>query len=200
MPSKICQNCQTFLNEIDRRKQLYAKVEQMYLELIRMPSRSTVADFAEIRSRHNVDEMLQAAEILNDDKMMEVQVEYVTESNYLENPANWNIELIEDTTTSPVKAERPKRSSTLKISHLAETQRSTAQGFQCDHCAKSFKTRTLITKHITRYHATENLTEIIDIKNKANTSSKSRQTEKKFECNLCSKSFKTVRSLSVALF
>lgn len=201
MPSKICHDCHTFLTEIDRRKQLYAATEKLYLELIRLPSRSTADDFARIKTRHNIDEILRDVELASHEKLMEVQNIYVTgESNFLENPGNWNIEIVEET-NEPVKIERPKRTSTVKVTNIPKVSKSRLksspqkppihiqQGFQCDHCSKMFKTKTLITKHITKYHhhTSENLIDIIDSANKSQITS-----DREFDCNLCTKSFKTV--------
>lgn len=203
MPSKICNDCHTFLTEIDRRKQLYAATEKLYLELIRLPSRSTADDYARIKTRHNIDEILRDVELASHDKLMEVQNIYVTgESNFLENPGNWNIEIVEET-SEPVKIKRPKRSSTVKVTTTIpkvsknrlqsspQKPLTQQQGFQCDHCSKMFKTKTLITKHITKYHhhTSENLIDIIDNVNKSQITS-----DREFDCNLCSKSFKTVSS------
>lgn len=197
MPSKICQDCHLFLNEIERRKRLYAKVEQMYLELIRMPSRTTNREFADIKTRHNIDELLLGNEILQDDKIMEVQVEYVTESNYLEK-GNWNIEVI-DQPVEPASSAKPKvasnlkkstRSSTMTMEKLQNVPEKTESSekksfpcnnvFQCDHCARNFKTKLLIVKHISNYHSKKDLI------------SDTLDGEKMFDCQTCSKSFKTV--------
>lgn len=209
MPSKICVNCHWFLAVIEKRKQLYAKVEQMYLELIRMPpSRSTPADYAEIKTRYNIQELLNAADNISDDKMLEVQVEYFTESNLIEG-RNWNFEIVDEkidqVPSSPVEiiCKKMTRSTTMKSKRTREISKVPISPkfkvptipppaeeiiFQCDVCSKSFKSKIHITKHITSFHMGKNKARKLD----SLFPSSENNTGKTFECNVCSKLFKTV--------
>jgi hypothetical protein len=136
VPSKICENCFTFLNELEKRKSIYTKAEQMFLELLRSRSRKSI-DYNKIRLKYDLIEnsLNQSSTLIED-----VEVHYIIEESKSNKPE-------EITTTFIEICQEPEQ-----LIQQSSDQQDNNKLFQCDFCIQSFKTKTLIKNHIEKIH------------------------------------------------
>lgn len=177
--SQICVDCHCFLKEHERRKELYSKVEAMYMEILKERNKPAV-DVRAIRAKHQIDNEI-ASNFMR-------RVDQEPEFNIIQFEIN-EVEVDELIQTDEIVESPPPRLSKRRPKLLNPTlvESSKLQTcFDCDLCSFSSPSKVSLARHLNSTH-----------KKQSESSPRKRMTvnrlTKDFKCSNCFKSFATVK-------
>lgn len=177
--SQICVDCHCFLKEHERRKELYSKVETMYMEILKERNKPAV-DVRAIREKHQIDNEIAS------NFMRRVDPDQEPEFNIVQFEIN-EVEVDELIVGSPPPRLSKRR---LKLLNPTLVESPKLQScFDCDLCSFSSPSKVSLARHLNRTHKKQT--------ESSPRSNRKRMTvnrlTKDFKCSNCSKSFATVK-------
>lgn len=179
--SRICVDCHGFLKEHERRRELYSKVESMYMEILKVRHKPAI-DVRAIRAKYEIDNERPAP--------LKTQADHQSLVNIVQFEIN-EVEVEELIQTEDTSESPPSRLSQRKPKLLNPTLfefPKVQDWFECDLCNYSSPSKGPLTRHLISAH-----------RRSAGASTKNNskrwtvnRLKRDFKCSVCSKTFATV--------